>query len=111
MRRQRREDGGTLLQGRDQDQDQGQGRDPVPVLDQGLEDERDTGTAATGTIGDGAVDVRIGETVLTIVVTIVATKDTAREVPGTTVSSGFQSLRAQSSTTLTLDLEKPRRWR
>ena len=105
MRRQRREDGGTLLQGRDQDQDQGQGRDPVPVLGQGLEDERDTGTAATGTIGDGAADVRIGE----IVVTIVVTRDTAREVPGTTVSSGFQSLRAQSSTTLTLDLEKPRR--
>ena len=107
MQRQRREDVVTLLQGRDQDQ--GQGRDPV--LGQGLEDERDTGTAGTGTIGDGAVDVRIGENVVTIVVTIVVTKDTAREVPGTTVSSGFQSLRAPSSTTLTLDLEKPRRWR
>ena len=92
---------------------QGQGRDPVPG--QGLEDERDTGTAATGTIGDGAADVRIGENVVTIVVTIVVIivviRDTAREVPGTTVSNGFQSLRAPSSTTLTLDLEKPRRWR
>ena len=111
MQRQLREDVVTLLQGRDQDQGQGQSRDPVPGQDQGLEDERDTGTGATGTIGDGAADVRIGENVVIIVVTIVVTRDTAKEVPGTTVSSGFQSLRAQSSTTLTLDLEKPRRWR